>query len=73
MKLEAVNTDQDDFRNRKAALVRLATMVASLIKAGGYDDLFGYDIDRELTEKQVERLDWAIDEVVRRLYRMGGG
>jgi hypothetical protein len=64
-------TESEDFRNRPAALRKVASTVAALVAAGGYEDLFGYDITAYLTNAQAERLDWAIDEVKRRLWNMG--
>jgi hypothetical protein len=61
-----------NFRNRKAALRKVSDSVAALVAAGGYDDLFGFSIEDYLTEAQLGRLDWAIDEVKRRLWAMGG-
>lgn len=62
----------EPFRSKKAALRKVSDVVAALVAAGGYDDLFGYSIENELTKAQQARLDWALDEVKRRLWAMGG-
>lgn len=62
----------ESFRSKKAALRKVSNTVAALVAAGGYDDLFGFSIENELTEAQHARLDWALDEVKRRLWAMGG-
>jgi len=61
-----------DFKSKQAALRTVSNAIAALIDAGGYDDIFGYNINDELTGAQEERLGWALDEVKRRLWNMGG-
>lgn len=67
-----VSGHAESFRSKKAALRKVSNAVASLIAAGGYDDLFGFSIEKDLTEAQQARLDWALEEVERRLWAMGG-
>ena len=55
---------------RKEALAKVAASTAALLQAGGIEDLFGIN-EWEGTSDE-ERINWAMDEVIRRLYRMGG-
>ena len=63
--------DPDDkVPNKQDALRKIASVVGGLVGAGGLEDLFGYD-EEAWTEAERERLEWACDEVQRRLYAMG--
>jgi hypothetical protein len=63
--------DEDDkVPSKPAALRKVSGAVASLIDAGGLEDLFGYT--GEWTQAELNRLNWAVEEVKRRLWAMGG-
>ncbi len=58
---------------KRAALQRVAGHVASNQQSSGTDEILGDPGAEELlTPAEAARLDWAVDQVVRRLYRMGG-
>ena len=58
--------------NRKTALRQVARHMASNLQASAdYDEAAGVDED-SLTPAEMRRLDWAVDEVLRRLHAMGG-
>jgi hypothetical protein len=58
--------------NQKAALQQVARHLAAHLHAcAGYDESAGV-ADETVTPAEARRLDWAVDEVMRRLYGMGG-
>jgi hypothetical protein len=58
--------------NKPAALRQVARHLGAHLHAcAGYDEAAGLD-ENTLTPAEIRRLDWAVDEVLRRLYAMGG-
>jgi hypothetical protein len=58
---------------KSEALARVARHTAGLIQAGDFSEATGimpHELDK-MPERDVDRLSWALDEVTRRLYRMG--
>lgn len=55
------------------ALNRVASTMAAILGAGDLEEATGIDpIEQEqMSEADLERLEWAMEEVQRRLYRMG--
>jgi hypothetical protein len=59
---------------RQEALRLVSRHVAGLLIAGDFEEASGLmKADAQaLSEADADRISWAIDEVQRRLYRMGG-
>lgn len=58
--------------DRQQALRMVASKAASLIGSSTTEEATGVDNLDTLSDADIERLEWAMDEVQRRLYRMGG-
>lgn len=67
---QAMDPD-DKIPTRQDALRKIASSTAGLIGAGGWADMFGYDVDDDWTDAERGRMEWALEEVKRRLYAMG--
>jgi hypothetical protein len=58
---------------KKAALRLVADHVAGNLGASAADEILGsIRAEESLTPTEAIRLGWAVDEVIRRLYAMGG-
>jgi hypothetical protein len=58
---------------KKAALRLVASHLAGNLGASTTDEILNsVEVEESLTPAEVKRLDWAVDEVTRRLYTMGG-
>jgi hypothetical protein len=59
-------------RTRSEALAQVAGHMAGLLMSGTIEEATGLvHADRYLTDAEAERYAWAMDEVARRLYKMG--
>jgi len=58
--------------NKQQALYVVASHVAGLLQAGSFEEATGVrEDDGAVSEADYDRLSWALDEVVRRLDRLG--
>lgn len=57
--------------NRREALRQVAEWTAATLQGGDLDEATGLDT-ADMSDADAERLGWAVSEVIRRLYRMGG-
>jgi hypothetical protein len=55
---------------KEEALARVASHIAGLMSASDFEENTGV-FSGEVSDADAERLDWAIEEVKRRLWRMG--
>jgi hypothetical protein len=59
--------------SRKAALQLVSRYLGGHLPASTTDEILGWDgAEDKLTRAEAGRLNWAVDEVARRLYAVGG-
>jgi hypothetical protein len=63
-----------EIRTKKQALQVVVSHVAGLLGADSLEEATGFTEPEvaAMSDAEMERLDWAIEEVRRRLYGMGG-
>ncbi len=57
--------------NKRHALYVVASHVAGLLQSGTFEEATGVREDGAVSAADYDRLSWALDEVVRRLDRLG--
>jgi len=64
-----MSKSEEPIPNKKAALVKVASALGASLSSGGIEDLLGY-VDPEWSDAEIGRIEWAMEEVQRRLFAM---